>query len=282
MLADLGLFYCAFFWGLSFATMKILVDVYTASWLLFLRFSCAALMIFVFFHKRIFKYWRELLISGIIIGSLLYFALFVQTIGLRFISAGRSAFISAIYVLIVPLMIWAYKKIFPGWITLIAAFLCVIGMYFLTDEGSSENFTIGIGDLLTFLCAVTFALQVLSITKYTSGRDPIVLSFISFTTVAILSFIVAIFLEKPQSYFDINSIYELLFTIIFCTFGCYMVQICAQKYAKPSHAVIIMSLESVFGLLSGIIFLHESLTLRAGIGCTLIFIAVLMSELQKN
>ena len=74
---------------------------------------------------------------------------------------------------------------------------------------------------------------------------------------------------------------ELLFTIVFATFGCYMLQICAQKYAKPSHASIIMSLESVFGLFSSIIFLGEEITFRAGVGCALIFIAVLMSE-AKN
>ncbi len=282
MLADLGLFYCALFWGLSFATMKILVEIYPANWLLFLRFSFASLMIFIFFHKRIFKYWRELLKGGIIIGTLLFSAIYVQTLGLRYISAGRSAFISAIYVLMVPLMLWAIKKIFPGCITLIAACLCVLGMYLLTDDSSSGFLNIGIGDFLTFLCALFFAFQILAITKYTTGKDPIVLSFISFLTVSVLSFLFALLLESSEILFDINSIYELLFMIIFCTFGCYMIQICSQKYAKPSHAVIIMSLESVFGLLSGIIFLNETLTLRAGIGCTLIFTAVLMSELQKH
>lgn len=260
--------------------MKILVEIYPANWLLFLRFSAAAFMIFVFFWRRIMKSWRELLLGGFIVGFMLFAAIAVQTIGLRYISAGRSAFISAVYVLIVPLLIWALRKKFPGWLTLGAACLCVFGMYLLTDD-SSGNFSVGFGDFMTFLCAVFFAIQILAITKFTSGKDPITLSFISFVTLTVCALTCSLMFEKPETRLDFGSIYELLFMIIFCSFGCYMVQICSQKYAKPSHAVIIMSLESVFGLLSGIIFLGESLSLRAGIGCVLIFAAVLISEMQS-
>lgn len=277
MLADLALLYCAFFWGVSFASMKILVGVYSTCWLLFLRFSAGALMIYVFFHKRIRNSFRHDLKGGAIIGTLLFIAIATQTVGLNFIGGGRSAFISAVYVLLVPLIIWAVRKIFPGWITLFAACLCLTGMYFLTDDMSGA---VNIGDVLTFICALVFAVQIIAINHYTSDCDPIVLSFIEFVTIAVLSVVCSVLLEAHEEFINVQSIYELLFTIVFCTFGCYVIQICAQKYAKPSHAAIIMSLESVFGLVSSVIFLGESITLRMFTGCVLIFSSVLIAELE--
>ena len=278
MLADLALLYCALFWGLSFPTMKILVSIYPSCWLLFLRFGTGALMIYAFFHRRIHESIRKCLKGGVIIGALLFAAIASQTVGLNYIGGGRSAFISAIYVLIVPLMVWAFRKKFPGWVTLFAACLCVMGMYFLT--GDDMNGPVNIGDILTIICAVTFAVQILAINHYTSDCDPITLSFIEFITLALLSLVTSLIFETRNELISMNGIYELLFTIVLCTFGCYVIQICAQKYAKPSHAAIIMSLESVFGLFSSIIFLGETITLRASIGCAMIFASVLTAELE--
>ena len=278
MLADLGLLYCALFWGVSFVTMKILVGVYPACWLLFLRFSTGAAMIYLFFHKRINKFIMHELKGGVILGALLFFAITTQTIGLNYIGGGRSAFISATYVLMVPLMLWAVNRLFPGWVKIFAAALCVAGMYLLTgDEESGASF---MGDSLTVICALTFAVQVIAISRYTQDSDPITLSFVEFVSFAVMAFITSLLFESRPVLLDMESLPELLFTIIFATFGCYVMQICAQKYAEPSHATIIMSLESVFGLGSSIIFLGERLTLIAGIGCALIFISVLISELE--
>ena len=213
-----------------------------------------------------------------ILGALLFVAIGAQTVGLNYIGGGRSAFISATYVLMVPLMLWLINKDFPGWIKLFAAGLCVAGMYMLTgEEVSNASIT---GDLLTVICALTFAVQVIAISRYTQDSDPITLSFVEFVSFSVMAFVSSILFESRTSLLDIGSIYELLFTIVFATFGCYVMQICAQKYAEPSHATIIMSLESVFGLVSSIIFLGETLTFRAGIGCALIFISVLISELE--
>lgn len=277
MLADLGLLYCAVFWGLSFPTMKILVGVYPTCWLLFLRFTAGSAMIYLFFHQRINKSLRHDLKGGVIIGSLLFAAIASQTVGLNYIGGGRSAFISAVYVLLVPLLVWIFRRKFPGWVTLGAACLCVGGMYLLTDDVSGSE---AVGDVLTFICALTFAIQILAINHYTADCDPVALSFIEFAALAVLSLCGSLVFETRDELISLNGLPELVFTIIFATFGCYMIQICAQKYARPSHASIIMSLESVFGLASSIIFLGESITLRAAAGCALIFTSVLISELE--
>lgn len=280
MLADLGLLYCAVFWGMSFPAMKILVGIYPACWLLFMRFSVGALMIYIFFHKRINESFREVFKGGVIISVLLFMAITTQTIGLRYIGGGRSAFISATYVLMVPFMIWGIEKKFPGLLTILAAVLCVWGMYLLTgDEAGGESLW---GDFLTVICAVMFAVQVIAISRYAHDSDPIALSFVEFVSFAGMSLLSSLIFESPAEYLSYNGLTELIFTIIFVTFGCYMVQIIAQKYAEPSHATIIMSLESVFGLLSSIIFLNESVTMRMLTGCAMIFIAVMISELSPH
>ena len=278
MWADIGLFYCAFFWGISFVSMKILVGVYPPCWILFLRFFSAAILVYIFFHKRIHKTFTHDFKSGFILGFLLFIAIATQTVGLKYIGGGRSAFISATYVLMVPLMVWAMRKIFPGFITLGAALLCVLGMYLLTGDEISGTFNIG--DFLTLICALTFAIQVIAIEKFTQGCDPIVLSFVEFLALGIMAFFYSLAFETRNELINIESLPELLFTIILCTFGCYMIQICAQKFVKPARATIIMSLESVFGLLSSVIILGEKVSLKSGIGCLLIFTAVLIAELE--
>ena len=280
MLADLGLLYCAVFWGISFPAMKILVGIYPACWLLFLRFSVGALMIYIFFHRRINASLFRVLKGGVIIGVLLFLAITTQTIGLQYIGGGRSAFISATYVLMVPFMLWLIERKFPGWLTILAAVLCVFGMYLLMGD-DSEAVSLA-GDFLTLICALTCAVQVIAISRYAHDSDPVALSFVEFVSFAVCALVSSIIFESPAEYLSMNGLTELIFTIIFATFGCYMVQIIAQKYAEPSHATIIMSLESVFGLASSIIFLNESVTMRMLTGCAMIFTAVIISEMSPH
>ena len=279
LIADFTLLLCSLFWGLSFASMKILVGLYPACWLLFLRFSVGSSLILLFFHRRVLKNLRQNLKGGAIIGVALFAAITAQTVGLNFIEAGRQAFLTATYVLIVPLILWAVKRVFPGWVTLGAAVICLVGMGLLTDLSGPVN----AGDALTLLCALLFALQILAISRYTqggtSGGDPVTLSFVEFVTLSLLSLLAAFLFESPLTVHE-EGLLELIFTIVICTFGCYMMQICGQKYTLPSHAAIIMSLESVFGLLSGIVFLGETLSFRMAMGCALIFFAVLLAELE--
>ena len=280
MLADLGLLFCAVFWGMSFPAMKILIGIYPACWLLFLRFFTGSMLIYIFFHRRINESFSRVLKGGVIIGVMLFIAITTQTIGLRYIGGGRSAFISATYVLMVPFMLWMIERKFPGWLTSLAAVLCVLGMYLLTgdDSGGESLF----GDFLTVICAIMFAVQVIAISSYAHDSDPVALSFVEFVSFAACALVSSIIFESPAEYLSMNGLAELIFTIIFSTFGCYMVQIVAQKYAEPSHATIIMSLESVFGLLSSIIFLNESVTMRMLTGCAMIFTAVIISEMSPH
>ena len=231
----------------------------------------------IIFYARLKKSFKQCFKGGVILGTALFLAIATQTLGLNYTDAGKQAFITSIYVLIVPLLLWLFKRVFPGIITICSAVLCVVGMYFLTG-GLDGDFNFNI---LTLICALFFALQILAAWRYTAFDDPVTLSFISFVCVAVFSFISALIFELPlKNIFDFNSVLELVYTALFVTLGGYLIQICAQKYAKPSHASVIMSLEAVFGLISGIIFLNESVSLKAAFGCVLIFISVVGSELE--
>ena len=280
--ADFALLLCSLFWGLSFASMKILVGLYPACWLLFLRFSISSALILLFFHGRVRRNIRRDMKGGVIIGVTLFAAITSQTVALNFIEAGRQAFLTSTYVLIVPLILWAARHVWPGWVTLGAACMCVVGTALLTDlspSGDVHAMFMNLGDALTLLCALLYAFQILAISRYSRGGDPVTLAFVEFMTVSVLSIAAASLFEGPLKLKD-EAVPELAFTVLLCTFGCYMVQICGQKYTLPSHAAIIMSLESVFGLLSGIFFLGETLSLRMTVGCVLIFAAVLLAELE--
>ena len=283
LLADLALLFCALFWGLGFVTMKRLVSLYTPCWLLFLRFGPGAVMLLLIFSRRIVATWRRSLVAGVVIGGILFSAMAAQTVALNFIGAGRQAFITATYVLLVPLLLWAFRRVFPGWVTLGAAGLCLLGMGLLTDPSGPLN----IGDVLTLLCAVLFAVQIIAIAHYTQGSeehgtpgcDPIAVSFIEFVTLTLLCLAAGLLFEGPL-HLRSEGLPDLAFTIVFCTFGSYAIQVCAQRYSPPSHAAIIMSLEAVFGLIFGILLLGEKLTLRAAAGCFLIFASVIIAELE--
>lgn len=273
--ADLALLLCSLLWGTSFATMKVLISVYPPFWLLAIRFSAGAALILLLFHRRIARSLGECLRGGAVMGALLCAAISTQTVALSYMEAGRQAFLSATYVLMVPLILWAARGTFPGWATLGAACVCLAGMGMLTDLSGPA----GVGDALTLLCALLFAFQILAISRYTAGRDPITLSFVEFATLALLCGAFGLLFEGPPLLHR-EALPELLFTIFFCTFVCYMTQVCAQKYARPSHAAILMSLESVFGLLSSMVYLGETLTLKMAVGCALIFGSVLFGELE--
>ena len=279
ILADFALLFCALVWGVSFVTMKILVNIYSSCWLLFMRFLASSILIAIIFKARVIRNFHNCFKGGIILGIALFLAITSQTVALNYIDAGRQAFITSTYVLFVPLLLWILKRIFPGVFTILASILCVIGMHFLTG---GLNGNINTGDILTLLCAVFYACQILAAWRYASFQDPITLSMISFFVVSILALISSFIFEFPlRAVFDFSSALEFLFTVLFVTIGGFMVQVCAQKYAKPSHASIIMSLESVFGLLAGIILLGETVTKQAALGCVLIFISVISSELQS-
>ncbi len=274
--ADFMLLCCAFLWGLGFVAMKGALDTYPTWWLLFLRFSGGSILMLCFFFKRIASVSKKDLSGGIIIGIFLCVAMGIQTIGLNYTSAGKQAFLTASYIIMVPFLVWGIRRVFPGYITLIASFVCFAGMGLLASDISGKP---NIGDLFTVCAALFFAGHIIAIDRYATDGDPLTLTFVQFIVTAIVSGIIGLTTHGPLVFHGTKGLLEVSYAIVFCTFICFMTQNCAQKYTTPAHTSLIMGLESVFGLLSGIFILHDVFTGRMFFGCFLIFIAVVSVEL---
>jgi drug/metabolite transporter (DMT)-like permease len=216
----------------------------------------------------------SVLLAGIITGSILFIGASLQQIGLAYTTAGKAAFITGLYIAIVPIlgMFLKHKLHITTWL---GVALAVVGLYFLSV---TESFSIGKGDLLEVIGAFFWALHILTIDYFTKKVDALKLSFVQIITCSALSMTVAMIFED----ITFTGIYEALIPLLYggiCSVGiAYTLQVVGQKHAKPSHAAIILSLEAVFASIGGIIILNESLGLRGYIGCTLMLTGMLLSQ----
>ena len=158
--ADALLVACAFFWGLGFSATKSALSIYPTYWMLFFRFTGGTFLIGVFFFRRIAGAARSDLVGGAIIGLFLFMGMGVQALGLNYTSIGKQAFLTAGYVVMVPLLLWGLRRIFPGWAAIAGSLTCFAGMGLLTSDISGP---LNVGDVLTIISAFFFAAHIMSI-----------------------------------------------------------------------------------------------------------------------
>lgn len=273
--AKAALFGAAIIWGSSFLVVKNSMDVMQPHILLALRFTIGCMLLAVVFHKRLKKLNRDYFIRGGIIGLFLFGGYSLQTIGITDTTPGKNAFLTAIYCVIVPFLFWAVDKKKPDKFNILAAFTSIIGIGLVSLNG---NFTIGMGDSLTLVGGLVYAGHLVAIAKLGRKKDPILLTILQFGYAAVFSWIVALAFNDFPDRWSTATISGLLYLSVFATAVAILFQNIGQKYTKPAPAAIILSLESVFGVLFSVIIYHESLTLRLIAGFSLIFIAVIISE----
>ena len=156
LLADASLLFISAIWGLGFAAMKGALESFPPFWLLTIRFAAAALLIALIFWRRMRRIAWEDLRGGMIIGVFLFLGFATQTVGLLYTTASKQAFLTAVYVVLVPFFAWGVKRVFPGLRPFGASALCLLGMAFLTLDLKGD-FVINYGDVLTLICAIFFA-----------------------------------------------------------------------------------------------------------------------------
>jgi drug/metabolite transporter (DMT)-like permease len=265
----------ALFWGLGFVAMKDALESFSPFWLLTLRFFSGTALMALIFIKRLRSLSRDDLKAGSIIGLFLFLGFATQTVGLKYTTPGKQAFLTATYVVIVPFLSWMFRRKSPGLLSFLSSAICLAGMAMLTLQGGQ---TANLGDLLTLVCALFFACHILAIEHFARDRDPIILAVIQIGIVGLLSFPMALSFETWTGFGGGDGLGSIAFTVIFCTVLAFIVQNTAQKFTPSTHTAIIMSMESVFGALAGIYFLGEIFTARMAAGCGLIFFAVLLTE----
>jgi len=218
---------------------------------------------------------RNLLWGGLICGVLIFAATGLQQIGLVDTTAGKAGFLTALYVVIVPIIGLFFKKR-PGIFLWLGVVLAVTGLYFLSMD---EQFTLGKGDVPVLICALIFSFQILAVDHYSPLVDGVKLSCIQFFVAAVLSAIAMFIFEKP----DLTAIYSaripLLYTGVLSCGIAYTFQILGQKTTPPAVASVIFGLEAVFAAIFGWLLLNEQLTERELIGAVLVLLAVMLSQL---
>lgn len=221
--------------------------------------------------------FHKVLVCGIIAGTILFLAATLQQAGMKYTSAGKAAFITGLYIALVPILGLIIKQK-VGISTWGGVILAVAGLYFLSIN---ENFTIENGDLLEIIGSIFWALHILVIDHFLKKVDALKLSFVQILTCSILSLASAMFFEK----ITLSGISQAMIPILYggiCSVGiAYTLQVVGQKHAKPSHAAIILSMETVFASLGGLIILKENLGARGNLGCLLMFSGMLLSQFSN-
>ncbi len=277
LLADLSLLIVAFVWGGGFVAVKDALNTLSPMLLMAFRFTIAAAIIYVFFRKKIGKIDKSDLKGGGVVGLVLFVAFAFQTVGLQYTTASKQGFLTAIYVVLVPLLYWIFYKKPPAKKVFIASFLAIIGIGLISLDG---GLSINLGDGLTLTCALFFALHILSIEFFSKDMNGFKLAFLQMAVAALLCIVMAVLTEPVRLALTEREWLAVLYLAVFSTFACFTIQTIAQRYTSSSHASLIMSLESVFAALLGILLLGEVMTVKIIFGSALVFIAILIVEVK--
>lgn len=225
---------------------------------------------------------KTLILGGICCGVMLCIASNFQQFGISFTTVGKAGFITAMYILIVPIFgLFMKKKV--GAKVWIGVVLATIGLYMLCM--TSESFSLSKGDFLVLICALFFSLHILIIDYFSPRVDGVRMSCIQFFVCGVISTAIAFVTESPSLHSILSGWLPILYAGVLSCGVAYTLQIVGQKNMDPTVASLILSLESVFSVLAGWVILNQTLSGREILGCILMFLAIILAQLpekQKN
>ena len=222
---------------------------------------------------------KTLLLGGVCCGVMLCIASNFQQFGISFTTVGKAGFITAMYILIVPILgLFMKKKV--GVKVWLGVVLATIGLYMLCM--TSESFSLSKGDFLVLICAGFFSLHILIIDYFSPKVDGVRMSCIQFFVCGIISVIIAFIFESPSFSAILSGWLPILYAGVLSCGVAYTLQIVGQKNMDPTVASLILSLESVFSVLAGWLILNQTMTLREFSGCGLMFLAIILAQLPDR
>ncbi len=221
---------------------------------------------------------KQLWIGGLCCGLVLTVASTLQQFGVMYTTVGKAGFITALYIVIVPVMgLFLGKKCgIPVWAGVI---LALAGLYFLCI---TEKLTIGKGDIFVFACAICFSVHILVIDHFSPMVDGVKLSCLQFLVCGIICSCFMLIVEHPQMSQILAAAKPILYAGIMSCGVAYTLQIVGQKGMNPTIASLLLSMESVVSVLAGLLILHQRLSIRETIGCILMFLAVILAQLPQK
>ena len=273
-----------FVWGATFVMIKDAVEQDATPLMFnFVRMLLATVTLGIVFYRELAHITRQALIAGAVTGIFLGLGYEFQTAGLRLTTASKSAFITGISVVLVPLFLilfWGRK--IRSW-TAVGVLAAVVGLFLLTVPASESGLgnwgSVNRGDLLTLGCAVSFGFQIIFLGRATARHPFAQIGFLQIATSALLMGILAPVLEHPHVAWTSRVLWAVVITALLGTAAAFTIQAWAQQFTSPTHTALIFSLEPVFAWITSYIVLGERLGVRSAIGALLILGGVLISEL---
>jgi len=288
---EIALLFNTLIWGGTFALIKNAFNDISPLLFLGLRFSIAALIFLPFVFASLKKTNKQTLIAGSVLGFFYFTGFASQTLGLNLTTATKSGFITGTFVVFIPILQLIIEKRKPKWFNILSVFLVLIGLIMLSSKGEDAidfmkqlGSDFNLGDLLTFLCALLFAFQVVYVDVFTKKYEYLPMVFVQLLITGIggfiLSFIFSIStLETVKFTFNTTVVTSVLYTAIFASIIATVVQLKFQKFVSPTKAGIIFSIEPIFAAVFAYFLLSEKISNFGLIGCVLIFIGLIVSEI---
>ncbi len=289
IVADLMLLMVALVWGATFIAVQNAIDLLPPHSFNAIRFLTASIIILfltiIFDKKSLLNITKEIWIAGSLLGLFLFFGYAFQTFGLLYTSASKAGFITGLNVVLVPIFSTILLKSRPKITSIIGVVLAAIGLYIMTAIGNTNY---SFGDFLVFLCAIFFALQIVTTGKYAPKYSAFILAWIQITVVGILSLLSAFIFEDTTALTNLrvllnkNVFIALLITSVFATALAFLAQTTFQKHSSPTKVAIIFAMEPVFAAITSVIVLKKMLSINVTIGGSLIFLGMILAEIPPE
>ena len=275
-IAKIALFVTAALWGSTFTIGKIASEVFSPSFIIAFRFLIASIaLLFVAYPQRK-QLDRKYFVDGFWMGVTLFASYLLQVAGLSLdTSPGKSAFLSTTYSVMVPFLYWFVTKKRPKAHHIICVFLCLAGVGILSLSG---GWGMSAGDILTVLSGVPCAINIVISAIVCRDRNVLLLTTIELWVVTILASLFVLLGGGFPTAFPMPAVGGIVYLGLLATALCLYLQSYGLKYAEPAIGGMLLSLESVFGVLFSVVIYHEQLTLRMLIGFAVIFLAILLSQ----
>ena len=268
-------------WGTAFVAQRSGMDYLGPFAFTFLRnmIGAAVLIPVILMSKEKSESSKALIISGVLSGIALGLATCLQQYGMLYTSVGKAGFLTALYIIIVPVLGIFFKKKCPL-VVWIAVVMAIIGVYLLCI---TEGFSINKGDIFEFLCAIAFAVQILIISKYSHRVNAYRFACIQFLTAGFFALIPMFIAGEGFTWAQIQmGWFPLVYTGVLSSGVAYTLQIVGERDLNPAAAALIMSLESCISAISAWLILGQSLSLREIIGCVIMFAAIILVQLRRD
>ncbi len=279
--ADLTLLFISVIWGSAFVAQRVAGQVGSVYIFNGMRYLLAALVVLPFGHYS-FKNTNSKMSNGQfkwmgVAGFVLFVGSAFQQAGMVYTTAGNAGFITSLYVVLIPMILFFFWKEKPHWMFVAAVTLAMIGAFLLSTGGKFETH---FGDALEVVGALFWAFHVIVLGKHASRYESMSFSVGQLAVCGILNLGMGLATE-PMPVFDSNFLLAISYTAFLSLGMCYTLQVWAQRHTPPADAALLLSLESVFAVLSGWLLLNETLAAVQILGCVLIFVAVILSQFKE-